>query len=412
MPQLTAALRARPPAGAGPLVCATGLLAIGKGVFLSTLVVYLLTIVHVGSFAASSGAAAWGLAAVVAAVPAGLAMDRFPPRVVGAAASLGAVPMLAIAGSVHRLEYLLPAVFLGGGLDAVGGVARRTLLAARAGDGVAALAWARSASNAGFAIGAVLCVPLLGSHSPGTYRTAYVLAALSYAAVTVALLWAPARKSAAEETAEAVTQAAEQSAETAAPAPRRVETAAALATSTAILGLHASLLDVAFPLCIATRTSVPVSAFGWLLLINTLITIFGQIAASRWAQTVEGALRCTMRSALWTAACCVLLGLVALGPTPWQVATLVAAMLALTAGEMLQSAGEWGLSALLAEDHEHGFYQGACVFGESVQSSGGPLLVGAVLGAAPVVGWGVLGALLLSGHEVTRRLGRSLRPAP
>jgi len=35
-----------------------------------------------------------------------------------------------------------------------------------------------------------------------------------------------------------------------------------------------------------------------------------------------------------------------------------------------------------------------------------------LLGSVPVVGWGVLGALLLSGHEVTRGLGRSLQRAP
>jgi hypothetical protein len=85
-------------------------------------------------------------------------------------------------------------------------------------------------------------------------------------------------------------------------------------------------------------------------------------------------------------------------------------MVTLTVGELLQSAGEWGLSALLADDNEHGFYQSACVFGESVQSSGGPLLVGALLGSVPIVGWGVLGALLLTGHDVTRRLSRSMRP--
>lgn len=403
MPRLTAVLRSRPPAGTATLIGATGLLAIGKGVFLSTLVVYLLKIVNAGTFAASSGAAAWGLAAVVVAVPAGIAVDRLSPRVIGAAASLCAVPMLAIVGSAHRLEYLLPALFLGGGLDAIGGVARRAILTGQAGNGVSALAWARSASNVGFAIGAVICVLLLGSHSARAYQVAYALAAVSYAVVAVALWAMPGRPR------DAARGTAGDPGDTEMARPRRLGTAASLASSTAILSLHASLLSVAFPLWIATRTSVPVAAFGWLLLINTLLTIFGQVAAARQAETVEGALRATMRSALWTAAACVLLGLAGAGPTSWQVAALIAAMLTLTIAELLQSAGEWGLSALLANDNEHGFYQGACVFGESVQSSGGPLLVGALLGSVPVVGWGLLGALLLTGHEVTRRLSRSVR---
>ncbi len=404
MSRLTAPLRGRPPVGTAPLVGATGLLAIGKGVFQSTLVIYLLKIVSVGTLTASSGAATWGLAAVVAAVPAGIAVDRLSPRVVGAVASLCAVPLLAIVGSVHRLDYLLLAVFLAGGLDAIGGVARRALLAAQPGNGVVALAWARSASNVGFAIGAVLCVLLLGSHSARAYQVAYALAAVSYAVVAVALWATPDRRP------HVADGAAGDTSSTGKADPRRLGIAASLASSTAILSLHMSLLDVAFPLWIATRTSVPVAAFGWLLLINTLLTVFGQIAAARWAETVEGALRATMRSALWTAAACVLLGLAGVGPTVWQVVTLIAAMVTLTVGELLQSAGEWGLSALLADDNEHGFYQGACVLGESVQSSAGPLLVGVLLGSVPIVGWGVLGALLLTGHEVTRRLSRSIRP--
>jgi hypothetical protein len=402
--RLTAVLRGRPPAGTAPLIGATGLLAVGKGVFQSTLVVYLLKIVGAGTFAASSGAATWGLAAVVAAVPAGMAADRLSPRRVGTVASLCAVPMLAVAGSVHRLEYLLPAVFLGGGLDAIGGVARRALLAGHAGNGVSALAWARSASNVGFAIGAVICVLLLGSHSARAYQVAYALAGLSYAVVAAALWAAPDRRPA------AAGGTASDTGGTPRARPRRLGIAASLASSTAILSLHVSLLDVAFPLWIATRTSVPVAAFGWLLLINTLLTAFGQVAAARRAETVEGALRATMRSALWTAAACALLGLAGAGPVPWQVVALIAAMLTLTVAELLQSAGEWGLSALLADDNEHGFYQGACVFGESVQNSGGPLLVGALLASVPIAGWGLLGALLLTGHEVTRRLSRSVRP--
>lgn len=410
MPRLTAVLRSRPPAGTAPLVSATALLAIGKGVFLSTLVIYLLMVVHAGSFVAASGPAVWGLAAVVAAIPGGVAVDRLSPRVVGTAASLGVVPMLAIVGSVHRLEYLLPALFLGGGLDAIGGVARRALLAAQGEASVTALAWGRAASNIGFAIGAVLCVPLLGSHSPQTYRVAYALAAASYITIAIALQSGLSRwsRAAVGDTDGSVAGNATGTD----TQPERMGIAASLVSSTAILGLHASLLDVAFPLWIATHTSVPVAAFGWLLLINTVLTVFGQFPAARWTQTIAGALRSLMRSALWTAASCVLLGLAAFGSTTWQVTALIAAMLALTAGELLQTAGEWGLSALIADEHEHGFYQGACVLGESVQSSGGPLLVGALLGAFPVIGWAVLGALLLSGHAVTRHLSRNLQHRP
>jgi hypothetical protein len=405
MSRLSGVLRARPPAGTGPLVAGTGVLAIGKGVFLSTLVIYLLQVVHVGTIAASLCASAWGLAAVIASVPAGLAADRGSARLIGIVASLVAVPLLALVGSVHDLAYLVPAIFVAGTCDAVGGVARRAMLASQPDTGVSALSWARTASNAGFAIGAVLSVPLLASHSASAYHLAYLLAALSYAAAALAL---GVRKLPAVRPATA-TSAAGTGADP--HRRRRVGVAAALAGSTAILSLHTSLLDVAFPIWIDKYTSVPVSALGWLLLVNTLFTVFGQIPAARLAETVEGALRSTMQSALWVLACCALLLLAGLGgSTAWQVVALAAAMVALTVGELLQSAGEWGLSALLARDHEHGFYQGACVFGESVQSSGGPLVIGVLIGSVPLAGWGVLGVLLLAGRELTRRLSHTLRP--
>jgi MFS family permease len=419
MSRLTSVVRARPPAGTTPLVIGTGVLAIGKGVFLSTLVIYLLQIVHLGTGAASACASAWGLAAVLASVPAGLAADRRSPRLVGIVASLGAVPLLASVGDARGLEYLVPAIFGAGVFDAVGAVARRALLAARKESGVAALSWARTASNVGFAIGAVLSVPLLGSHSAQLYRIAYLLAAASYAAIAGALaLTADTRPASAGSVADTSVADAASTADAQSGQPerperaesRRIGVAAALAGSTAALSLHTSLLDVAFPIWIVKHTSVPVSAFGWLLLLNTVFTVVGQIPVSRRSETVEGALRSTTRSALWTTACCALLVAAgAGGSTAWQVVALSAAMLALTLGELLQSAGEWGLSALLARDHERGLYQGACVFGESVQSSGGPLLVGTLIGAAPLVGWGVLGVLLLSGYEITRRLPRNLR---
>lgn len=60
MTRLTAALRARPPEGTRMLVLSCGVLAIGKGVFMTTLVVYLLQVAHLSALEASACVSAWG----------------------------------------------------------------------------------------------------------------------------------------------------------------------------------------------------------------------------------------------------------------------------------------------------------------------------------------------------------------
>ena len=399
MTRLTTALRARPPEGTRMLVLSCGVLAIGKGVFMTSLVVYLLQVAHLSTLEASACVSAWGIAAALAALPAGLLIDRLSARSVGTIATVAVVPLLAVVGSTSRPGVLLPVMVTAGGLDSIGGVARRAALAGRERSAVASLAWTRATSNAGFAVGALVCIPLLAANSQHAYQIAYAAAGITYLPVAYAIGTA--------------TFSRRRRPPDAAGSSGRLVTAAALAGSTAILSLHVTLLDVALPIWIVKHTSVPVSALGGLVLINTVLTILGQVPVSARAARLDGAVRCTTRSALWVAATCCLFCASAAGGIAWQLIALVAAVVTLTMGELLQSAGEWGLSALLAGEHEHGFYQGACVFGGSTQSAVGPVLVGGLLSAAPIAGWGVLIVVLMGGRQLARTLTRQVdRPVP
>lgn len=89
---------------------------------------------------------------------------------------------------------------------------------------------------------------------------------------------------------------------------------------------------------------------------------------------------------------------------------LVAAVIALTLGELFEAAGEWGLSATLASHGEHGLFQSACAFGESTQSAVGPLLVASMVTAFPTIGWLFLISMIGGGRFLAGFLSPARSP--
>lgn len=71
----------------------------------------------------------------------------------------------------------------------------------------------------------------------------------------------------------------------------------------------------------------------------------------------------------------------------------VLAVLLLTAGEVLQSAGGWGLSYALAPEQRQGQYLGAFTMGTRIYDTAGPVLVSGLVLGLGAVGWVVLGLL-------------------
>jgi hypothetical protein len=384
------------------LLSATLLLSVGKGTFLTTALIYLLHIAGMGPLAATASMTLWGAASALVTIPTGMLIDRGGGRVLG---SVSAAAVAVLVPSVAHLStpwVLMLVLFVAGGLDSAGNVVRRAVFAAGSADSLGALAWARTVSNVGFALGGLASVWLLSAGTPAAFGVGYALIGVGYAVMAVCfastvLLRGPRPARAAAGGA------------LVAPGGRRGHrVGGALAAATAILTVHATLLNVVLPLWVSGHTSVPVAVLGWLTALNAVITIGGQIPVSRLATTGARALRCLRASAIWTAGCCALLGTVALLPPAGQIYLLLAATVALTAGEMFEAAGEWGLSATLAADGEHGYFQSACVLGEATQSAVGPLLVGTLVTALPVLSWPVLIVVIGLGRNIA---GRILPPA-
>lgn len=375
-----------------PILVTTLVLATGKGLFLSTIMVYLLVVAKLGTLAATAAWSLWGAASVLVSIPVGMLLDRVSGRMFRVAAASGAAMLLAAVAYTREPVALLLVLTLGGAFDSAANVARRALLASGTGDPVAALAWARTVSNIGFALGGLLAAWLLSDPTRAGFRLGYLGVAVGYLLLAAFFATTSLRR--------APTGTAER------PQPqhrgiRNLRLGVTLATATGILYVHSTLLTTIMPLWVTRFTDVPVWAIGWLIALNAVLVIVAQIPVSRRASTAPGAVHCMRRSTLWIAACCALLGTCRYGPIGWQVAALVAATVTVTFGELLQAAGEWGLAATLAGDREHGFFQAACVFGESAQAALGPVLLGTLITALPVLGWPVLIAVAGLGRVVT-----------
>lgn len=378
----------RPPSGTGPLLAASLVLSVGKGVFLATIVVYLLQVAGLSALVATTALTAWGAASAAVAIPTGMLIDRALGRRVWAITALGVAVLIPVVAHLRAPWLLILVLFVAGGLDSVGNVARRVLFAGAGDAGLTSLAWARTVSNGGFALGGLLSVWLLSVNTGGAYELAYLLVAVGYVGMAVCFMTTALGPQPAARPATGESQ------------PRDRCVVAVLTASTAVLTLHATLLTTVLPLWITQHTSVPVFIVGLLVALNSVIVIFGQVPVSRFANTTERALRCFRGSAWGTGGCCMLLGLSAFPPTAVQVVLLVAAAIALTCGEMFEAAGEWGLSATLAAAGQNGLYQSACVLGETTQNAVGPLLVGSLVTVLPVASWPLLIALTAAGRHV------------
>jgi MFS family permease len=159
-----------------------------------------------------------------------------------------------------------------------------------------------------------------------------------------------------------------------------------------VLSMHPALLQVGVPLWIATRTDAPRWMISVLLVLNSVAVILLQVRISRGTESLSGAARAGRRAGVLLAITCVGLAVTDVTSGVVTIGLLIAAAVAHVLGEMLQSAGGWGISFELAPSGAQGQYQGAYAMGHQVGDLVAPLLVTTV-----AVSWGWPGWLLTAG---------------
>ncbi|WP_407991234.1 hypothetical protein [Kitasatospora sp. CMC57] len=163
-----------------------------------------------------------------------------------------------------------------------------------------------------------------------------------------------------------------------------------------LLGLQFSMLEVGVPLWVVEHTDAPRVLVAVSLIVNTVLVVLLQVRATRGTEEPTAAARIFRRGGLLIAAC-LLIGL-AHGLPGWLAAVLLIAGVACqTLSEIFCQAAGWALSYDLAGDGNHGAYQGVFNSGLAAALMLGPVLITTVVITNGLLGWILLGALMLVG---------------
>jgi MFS family permease len=156
-----------------------------------------------------------------------------------------------------------------------------------------------------------------------------------------------------------------------------------------LLSMHNAMAQVAIPLWVATATDAPTWLISVLLLVNAASVILLQLRVARGTEQLAGAARAGRRAGLLLALACGVLAVTDVTSGWLTIALLILAALVHVLGEMLQSAGGWGISFELAPPGGQGQYQGAYAMGTQVGDLVAPVVLTVV-----AVSWGWPGWLL------------------
>lgn len=391
-------LRIVPPPGvARALTIRSVVYAVGMGVFQAGSAVFYtrylgLTATQVGIALSVAGALT-----VVGSVPVGALVDRLGARRTWLVAGLVQAAMFLVyplAGGF--LSFLVVACLLALA-EMTTSVAKHayTLHALPAAERVSALAYQRSALNLGFAVGAALSGIALAAGTRSAYLGLVLVNGVILLVTAVVIARLPH-----VETARGPGQGN----------PFRVLADRPFVVLSGVNGVlqgHQTLLVVVLPLWVVTVIAVPTYVVPVLYVVNTVIAVVLQVRTSRGSDTLTGAARALRAAGILIAGSALLLGMASLVTGATAVLVLLVGTAVLTLGELTQSAGAWGVTAIVPPENRRGEYIGVVKLGGQLQLTFGP--AGLTLLAVGTGGWGwlLIAALMLAaGAYASRAVNR------
>ncbi|MFF7154355.1 MFS transporter [Streptomyces sp. NPDC008139] len=394
----------------------------GSGLWVAVTALYFVLIGGLSTGQAGLLLGLGGAAGIAGAPVAGRLADRVPlTRVLFAVQLLrGASSLLLLLA--HGFWQLLPLVALGSFGERSASVLTKLFAARVAGpDRARYQAVQRTVVNVGYTIGGLGASAALAIGTSEVYRGLLLGDALSFVLVA-ALVARCAEPPSASRTVAAHTAPTATTATTPLP-PREVGARSnpwrdrgylLYAALDSAMFLYGCALSVGMPLWIITRTDAPHGLAAAIFVVNTVIVVAFQVRLSRHGRTPRVAADSLRRVAVWF----LLSGAataVAVVHTRWAAtAAILAAAIAFTVVEMIQSAISWELSVALAPDDAQGSYVGVHGLAQSTSRCVGPLLMTSVVIATGPTGWIALGAVLAAAALLQRRLvlRRLDRPHP
>ena len=403
--------RVLPPTLLARRLCGQSILfAVGEGFFMTGSAVFFTQIVGLSSAQVGLGLTIAGVVTFFFAVPLGKLADRIGPKRMWALGAL-AEALLYLAwptiSGFWAYAAMMVVLELVGGAGGAGRGAYTIDLFSRE-ERVRSLAFMRAALNIGFSIGALLAGIALATGSLHVIRLV-PLAAGAILALNALLISRLPRAAHDQPAAGPV-----------APAKKLINPGAlrnkgflALNVCDGVLSTNQVLLNVVIPLWLVQETDAPQVLLAWLFGTNTVMAVLLQVAASRGAETVPGALRAARRSGLFFVLSCLVV-LVTHDTIGWVTIVLVwVGHVTVTGAELFQSAAHWGLVSELSDPERRGEYQGAARLGGTVGQVWAPAAYTFLAMSWGAAGWLVIGGIVVLAvigmHPASRVAERFLR---
>ncbi|MGW4793265.1 MFS transporter [Nonomuraea sp. NPDC004297] len=361
----------------------------GTGIFLAGSVVFLTRVAGLTAAQIGLGLSAAGIVGLISTVPIGIVADRAGARKVLVALQVWrAAWFVAYAYTASFAFFVVVACMLSMAEKATGPL-NQAVVGAAVGDDdrVRTMALVRVVRNVGFSLGALAGTTLVALDSHAGFRGIVLTNAASFLLAGVLLARIPLLNPAA---------GARRNGPWHSLASLRDGRYLALTALNGVVVMHMTLLSVGIPLWIVMHTSAPPPLTGLIILVNTVLVVLLQIRASRGCDDITVASGRMRWAAGALAGCCLLLGLSSGTTSVVATGLVLAAVVLLTAAEMWQAAGSWGISYELAPPDRRGEYLSVFSLGTTLQSIVGPVLLTALVVPHATVGWLGLGLLFLA----------------
>ena len=367
--------------------------ALGTGLFLPLSVIYMTRVVRLAPTVVGLGLTLAGVAGIAMTPACAVLMRRIAPRsIVGGCFAVSAVGFAAYTQVNSFAAFLAVAVVVqcASRLERPA-TAVLVLETSRGSNSIVALGSRQALRNAGYGLGGLLAAVVLLIPGRAPFDAALLANSLSY--VTAGLLLRRLPSSQASAHGEGTLRQAVRD--------RRFTALAALNT---VISLHDSILRVAMPLWIVSRTHAPAALTGVLFALNTVLVVVGQLPISKAVAKHHGIGRSYAIAAAAFCACGVAFALAAGASTAVAIALLVLALTAQTWAELENTAAEAFLSVELAPPDLRGQYIALFKTSMSVQQAIGPILVTVAIVDFGRLGWALLGAITAVVTLISRSL--------
>jgi len=362
------------------LVAATLVNTLGNGVYAAVGALYLTRVAGLSVGQVGIGLTVAGLVGLIVSTPLGVAADRLgPKRAYVVFLLLQAITMTALT-QVRSFPLYVGIAALTAIVDAGQRGAKGALIAGLvpADQRVRTRAILRVTTNIGMGVGMGLAGIVLAVDQREVYVIALLANAATYLVTAAVVRWGMPKLA-------PVPSATGPSGFTA----LKDRPFLVFVTLDGLLSMHNSMAQVAIPLWVATATDAPTWLIAVLLVTNSVAVILLQIRVARGTEHLAGAARAGRRAGLLLALACAVLAVTDVTSGAVTIALLLVAAVVHVLGEMLQSAGGWGISFELAPAGAQGQYQGAYAMGHQVGDLIAPFVLTVV-----AVSWGWPGWLL------------------